>query len=110
MSNPNPAFVSVITPGTASGIFNIDYNSLVAVASTIHSTMVLAPQTTVQTGALVYPANYGSYYQITNPYITLSPTKIGTPVDMPFASASTLNVVGPNITGSGEPGSGKTGA
>jgi hypothetical protein len=109
MSNPNPAFITLSPPG-ASGLLNIDYNELVAAASSINSTMLLAPTTTVQTGALVYPANYGSYYQIINTLVSGSFTSVGTPVNMPFASASTLNVVGPNITGSGEPGSGNTGA
>lgn len=120
MSNPNPAFVSVLN---ASGFINLDYSFLTNFASTINgSTMastIIVPQTTVQTGNLVYPANYGSYYQITSnpifdqntgPAALSSFYKAGNAIAVPTFTPSTLNVGGPNITGSGEPGSGNTGA
>lgn len=121
MSNPNPSFITVNAPAGASGIVNIDYNSYVASAAFLNSTIgpstVVIPQTTVQTGALVYPANYGSYYQITSaPAYNTGASAVsslsyaGNPIAVPTFSASSLAVVGPNITGSGEPGSGNTGA
>jgi hypothetical protein len=120
--NPNPSFITINAPAGASGIVNIDYNSYVAAAayynSTIGPSTVVIPQTTVQTGALVYPANYGSYYQITSATVydngtnaSLSSLSVaGNPIAVPTFSASSLAIVGPNITGSGEPGSGNTGA
>ena len=72
---------------------------------------IIIPQTTVQTGSLVYPANFGSYYQITSGAVNAAMTNLssfyvaGNPIYIPsFKQSDLTSTIGPNLTGSGVTG------